>query len=59
MEETFYTPKEVAELLKVAETTTWKWIRDGHLKAIQISGHVYRIPASALRDFITSRTVNT
>lgn len=58
MEERYFTSKEVAEVLKVAEATVWKWVREGNLKAIQIANHTIRIPESALKEFINSRVIN-
>ena len=46
----FYTPKEVAVLLKVSERTVRRWIEEGKLKA-QRFGRQLRIPAEALDKF--------
>ena len=47
-----YTPKEVAELLKVTKETVWRWIRVGKLKATRLGGTgSYRISTEALNDF--------
>ncbi len=49
--EQFYTPAEVAELLKTTRRTVYKWIADGHLKSIK-AGNLVRIPRSDLEEFI-------
>ena len=43
----FYTPKEVAVLLKVSERTVRRWIKKGRLRA-QRFGRQLRIPTEAL-----------
>ncbi len=46
----YYTPKEVAALLKVAEVTIWKWIRTGKIDYIVLpDGRSYRIPETAIQ----------
>lgn len=42
MEEKYYTPQEIAKLLKVAYMTVYRWIRAGKLEAYQIQRQ-YRI----------------
>lgn len=44
----FYTPAEVAKLLKVHVETVYRWIRKGTLPAVELNG-TYRIPADAVR----------
>lgn len=51
MTEKYYSPKEVAEMYNIAKSTVTKVIREGKLKAIRF-GNVWRIPESALQDFI-------
>jgi excisionase family DNA binding protein len=46
MEELF-TPQEVAQKLKIDMSTVYRWIREGHLKAVKI-GHFWRISESEL-----------
>jgi excisionase family DNA binding protein len=46
----FYTPKEVAALLKVSERTVRRWIREGKLRARRF-GRQLRIPTEALDKF--------
>ena len=47
MEGGFYTPREVARLLKVSERTVGRWVRTGELKGLRF-GRQLRIPATAL-----------
>jgi excisionase family DNA binding protein len=47
---TFYTPKEVATLLRVSERTVRRWIKDGKLSARRF-GRQWRIPKEALDAF--------
>jgi len=48
--QTVYTPKEVAEMLKVNERTVRRWVRTGQLLAYRF-GRQLRIPAEALEKF--------
>lgn len=52
--ETFYTPEEVAEILKVRKHTVWNWLREGSLKGTKINGKIWRITADELEAFIRS-----
>ncbi|MBC7341188.1 MAG: helix-turn-helix domain-containing protein [Clostridia bacterium] len=45
--ENFYTPQEIAQKLKIDIRTLYRWIREGHLKAVKI-GHFWRISESEL-----------
>jgi acetyl-CoA synthetase len=49
--ENYFTPQEVADKLKLNVRTLYKWIREGKLNAVKL-GDVWRIPESALREFI-------
>ncbi len=49
--EQFFTPVEVAELLKTTRRTVYNWIADGQLKSIK-AGNLVRIPRSDLEAFI-------
>lgn len=42
MKDLFYTPKDVAKMLKVSYMSVYRWIRAGKLKAYQIQKQ-YRI----------------
>ena len=44
MTDTFYTPEELATLLKVTRQAVYKWIQDGHMEVVRI-GRTVRIPA--------------
>lgn len=57
MEEKYYTINEVAELLKVAYLTVYRWIRGGKLKAVKIQKQ-YRIRQSDLNEFIKIYNTN-
>ncbi|AOQ23844.1 hypothetical protein MTAT_14300 [Moorella thermoacetica] len=47
----YLTVQEIAEKYKVTSAAVHKWIKEGRLKAIKL-GRVWRIPESALREFI-------
>ncbi len=51
MDERFYTPKQVADILQVHQYTVLKWIREGKLRALKL-GRVYRTTESELRAFL-------
>lgn len=54
-EEVYYTIEEVSKLLRVSIRTVYRWIKHGHLKAIQImDGGGYRIPKSEIERFYES-----
>lgn len=56
--QSYYTPKEVADMLKVAPQTVYNWIRDGELKAVQFGkakGSI-RVPQHALDEFLKPYT---
>ena len=44
MTTTFYTPEELATMLKVTRQAVYKWIQQGHLEAVRI-GRTVRIPS--------------
>jgi excisionase family DNA binding protein len=49
-----YTVKQVAERYAVTADTVWRWIREGHIEAIDISPTErkrYRITQEALEKF--------
>ena len=43
MADTFYTPEELAGILKVTRQAIYNWIRQGHIEAVRI-GRTVRIP---------------
>jgi len=49
--EQYYTIKEIAEMLKVAYLTVYRWIQLGKLKAVK-AGKQYRISESELDKFV-------
>jgi excisionase family DNA binding protein len=53
MEDKYYTAQEIAEMLKVAYMTIYRWIRSGKLPAYQVQKQ-YRIKESDLKVFIES-----
>jgi excisionase family DNA binding protein len=48
----FLSTKEVAEILGVHQKTVHHWLRTGRLAGTKISYRAWRIPRSALEDFI-------
>jgi excisionase family DNA binding protein len=48
----FYTPDEVADLLRVHVSTVREWIRSGRLFAYRISERVSRVPLGALMELL-------
>jgi excisionase family DNA binding protein len=48
----FYTPEEIAIILKTTRKTVYLWMRSGKLKALK-AGSLWRIPQSALDEFLT------
>lgn len=51
----YYTTEEVAEMLKVTPDSVRRWIRDGKLKSIKLSGKFIRISQADLDTFIKSQ----
>jgi excisionase family DNA binding protein len=51
VEERYYTPKEVAERLKVTTRTVYRWLESGDLRAIRFTRE-YRISETDLKEFI-------
>ena len=54
MDEQFYTPQEVARMLKVAYLTVYRWIKAGKLKAYKVEKQ-YRIKAEDLDAFLDTK----
>lgn len=48
--DTYYTVKEVAEILKVSQMTIYRAVNSGKLASVEF-GHTIRISESALREF--------
>ena len=61
MADTFYTPEELAGILKVTRQAIYNWIRQGHIEAVRI-GRTVRIPGEeverVLRDGRVPRQAN-
>lgn len=49
---TYYTPEEVADILKVRKHTVWNWLREGTLKGTKINRKIWRITDKDLEAFI-------
>lgn len=49
MDQRYYTPREVSDLLRVSPTTVMKMIHEHRLYAVHVSERIYRIPVGALR----------
>lgn len=50
----YYTTDEVAETLKVTTESVRRWIRDGKLSSVKLSGKFIRVSQKDLDDFIES-----
>lgn len=50
--QTYYTTEEVAEILKVNKESVRRWVRDGKLKSIKLSGKFIRISQDDLNQFV-------
>jgi excisionase family DNA binding protein len=51
MDEKYYTVKEIATRFRVSRQAVYDWIKEGKLRAVQISERV-RVPESALRELV-------
>lgn len=51
MQQSIYTPEELAEKLKTTRRTVYRWIEKGELKAFK-AGKMWRITRKALEDFL-------
>lgn len=52
--QTYYTSDEVAGMLKVTTESVRRWIRDGKLKSVKLSGKFIRISQGDLDEFVKS-----
>lgn len=50
----YYTAEEVAEIMKVTTESVRRWIRDGKLKSVKLSGKFIRISQADLDAFVES-----
>lgn len=48
----YYTPEEVANILKVKKNTVWAWLREGSLKGRRVNGKIWRITPEQLEEFV-------
>ena len=53
--DTYYTPKELSDKLKLNIRTIYKWIREGKLNAIKL-GDVWRISEAELKRLLKNDT---
>jgi excisionase family DNA binding protein len=51
VEETYHTPQEIADRLKVSRKTVYRWIEGGKIRAIKFERE-YRISGSDLEAFL-------
>ena len=56
--ETYYTPKEIAEKLKLNIGTIYKWIREDRVRAVKL-GDVWRISESELNRLLKGEKKET
>lgn len=52
--DTYYTVKEVAEILKVSQMTIYRAVNSGKLASVEF-GHTIRIAESALQEFMAPK----
>lgn len=52
--EPVYTPREVAEHLRVGYRTVLNLITSGRIRAVPMFGGMYRVPRSALTEYLAS-----
>lgn len=50
--QTYYTTEEVADMLKVNTESVRRWVRDGKLRAVKLSGKFIRISQEDLNSFV-------
>jgi len=55
LEHEYYSVKEVALLLRVAESTVWRWVANGDLPVVRIGGTT-RVSRDALRTVLKTET---
>jgi len=48
----FYTPTEIADMLKISRASVWRYIREKKLKAIKLGHSTYRISEENFNSFI-------
>lgn len=50
----YFTPEEIAQMLKVDVSTIWRWLREGKLLGLKI-GKAYRVSQEQLDRFLKAR----
>jgi excisionase family DNA binding protein len=50
-------PREVADLLRVDETTVLRWVKDREVEASRLPGGTYRIPRSEVERILATPAV--
>jgi len=58
MKETILTREEVMEVLKIGESTFYKLVHDGTLRAFK-EGNRYKVPSSSVDEYIINRMNQT
>lgn len=52
MDDVFYSPEQIATILKLKPTTIRKYIADGKLKATKINNHILRVSEVDYKTFL-------
>ncbi|WP_238192266.1 helix-turn-helix domain-containing protein [Paenibacillus sp. L3-i20] len=47
-----YSADEVAKMLNIEKVTCYKWLNEGRIKAMKLSGSLWRIREADLRAFV-------
>jgi len=56
--EKYYTPEEVAKLLKTSRETVYNWLRSGKLKGVKVF-NFWRVPESELNRLLKGEKKET
>jgi len=59
MDNNYYTPKEVAEMLTISKIRVLQLIKTGDLQASKLGYRTYRISANAVENYLQSNKVQT
>ncbi len=54
----FYSPDDIASMLKVSRRTIYNYMRDGKLPAVKIGGYCWRISQDGLNQFLQEKAPN-
>lgn len=53
---TYYSPKQISEMLGVTESTVREWLKAGTLKGAKVGGRgQWRVPEENLNDFLKEK----